>query len=101
VRTNKDNWEEGGVGDKQDVHFCRIGNTILTIKELDLGEICETYETQNVQFADFAFRTFCIYLYGILSGRLWCGGGKEGIFKTLTKRVRGNKFSFWSDVFDE
>jgi len=44
---------DGGVGNKQDVHFCRIGETIketiLTIKELlHQEEICKTSETPVV-----------------------------------------------------
>jgi len=67
----------GRVGYKQDVHFCSIGGTILSIKELHLEEIRKMSKTQNVQFANFVYLRFCIHLYAIRSGRWW-----TGVFKT-------------------
>jgi len=64
VGTNVDRRGRGRrVGYKLDVHFCTIGHTILTIKELHQVEIFKTSETHNLHFADFAIRTFFIFIY--------------------------------------
>jgi len=44
----------GGGGHKQHVHFCRIGDTILTIKKFYRGEICKSSEMQYLHFVRFA-----------------------------------------------
>jgi len=109
------------VGYKEDVHFCRIGDTILTIKELHKGEICTTSETQNLWIADFAFRMLCILLLytihifcvsSVLRIHLntirtrcpWTGGGMSSK-RTQLDIARGgwgwSKSQFWADVFDE
>jgi len=54
-------------------------------------------ETQYLHFADCAFRTFCIYLYAIQSGRPWTGGGgDQGVSSKRTKldQERGKKSQF-------
>jgi len=77
-----------GVGGwhKQDIHFCRIGDTILSIEELHQVKNCRAFETKNLQFVDFAFQMICIYLYAIQSGRPWTGGG---VFQTDEVGHRG------------
>jgi len=61
--------------------------TILTIKKLHQGEICEMTETQNLRFVDFALQAICIYLYTI---RTWGVFGKNEVRQV----VRGQKSMF-------
>jgi len=91
----------GGVGHKQDVHFCRTGNTILTIKDLQK----KYAKRSNRKICRFGVSDVLhIFTHDTIRISVDEGVGEGSSKQTKLDKGGGGgvkKVSFGSDVFDE